>query len=245
MIAVVYRIIPIRSYRNNTVAKFVAYLRVSTNSQAASGLGLEAQKAAVERYIWQVDGQLLASFIETESGSSKVRSQLRAAIRACRAAGATLVVAKLDRLARNVLFISELMESNVEFVAADMPQANRLTIHLLAAVAEYEREIISTRTKAALRSAKARGVKLGNPNVRLQQASGVEASVKRANEFALQMLPSVARYDAKWESSATSLAAMFNIEGIPSSRKGRWSAATIISLRNRLRSLGHVPPTII
>jgi DNA invertase Pin-like site-specific DNA recombinase len=144
------------------MGSFVSYLRVSTTRQGESGLGIEAQRAAVARHV--AGGCLLAEYLEVESGSKNVRPQLLAALAHAQATGATLIIAKLDRLARNVHFISGLMEAGIDFIAADLPSANRLTINVLAAVAEHEREMISARTKAALAAAKARGVRLGNPN---------------------------------------------------------------------------------
>ena len=141
---------------------YVAYYRVSTDKQGIKGLGMDAQREAVARFM-AGKGDLAAQFIEVESGRKDNRPQLLAALAECRKRRAVLVIAKLDRLARNVRFISGLMNSDVEFVAVDMPSANRLTIHILAAVAEHEREMISQRTKAALAAAKARGTKLGNP----------------------------------------------------------------------------------
>ncbi len=146
------------------IGKFIAYLRVSTDKQGHSGLGIEAQRKAVNDYLDGGHWQLLAEHVEIESGKRSDRPQLAAALAHAKATGATIVIAKLDRLARNVAFISNLMESGVEFVAADMPMANRLTVHVLAAVAEHEQKMISQRTKAALAAAKARGTKLGNPN---------------------------------------------------------------------------------
>jgi DNA invertase Pin-like site-specific DNA recombinase len=144
---------------------FVAYYRVSTQKQGRSGLGLEAQKSAVATYLNGGGWKLLGEFTEVETGKGADaldrRPQLRSALDLARKRKATLVVAKLDRLARNVHFLTGLMESKVNFVAVDMPDVNRLTIHVLAAVAEHEREMISTRTKDALAAAKARGVKLG------------------------------------------------------------------------------------
>lgn len=142
--------------------KFVAYYRVSTKQQGASGLGLEAQETAVLRHLGPRDA-LVASFTDVESGTRKgnKRPELARALATYRLERATLIIAKLDRLARNVAFVSNLMESGVDFVAADLPTANRLTIHILAAVAEAEAEAISTRTKVALAAAKARGTRLG------------------------------------------------------------------------------------
>jgi len=143
--------------------KFVTYYRVSTAKQGASGLGLEAQQAAVESYVGRESGQIVAPpFIEVESGKLKVRPQLKRAIAHARQHKAVLLVAKLDRLARNVSFLANLLEAGVDFRACDNPHATRLTIHILAAVAEEEARAISERTKAALKAAKARGVKLGS-----------------------------------------------------------------------------------
>ncbi len=160
---------------------FIAYYRVSTDRQGASGLGLDAQREDVKRYIGQ-RGQLAAEFTEIESGRRHTnRPQLRAALDACRQRRATLVIAKLDRLARNVHFISGLMESKVDFVAVDMPDANRLTVHIIAAVAEHEREMNSKRTKAALAQAKARGQQLGSPRPL--------AALDKANEKTAHLRP--------------------------------------------------------
>lgn len=160
--------------------RFVAYYRVSTAQQGSSGLGLEAQRAAVTRHMALSGGELVGEFQEIESGKRNDRPEIAAALAACRVQRATLIIAKLDRLARNVAFISNLMESGAEFIAADMPMANRLTVHVLAAVAEHEREMISQRTKAALAAAKARGVKLGNPHlVAGDRSSALVASLAR------------------------------------------------------------------
>ena len=132
------------------------------------------------RHIASAGGELVAEFQEIESGKRNDRPEIAAALAACRATHATLIIAKLDRLARNVAFISNLMDSAVDFIAADMPMANRLTVHILAAVAEHEREMISQRTKAALAAAKARGVKLGNPHlVAGDRASALLATLAR------------------------------------------------------------------
>jgi DNA invertase Pin-like site-specific DNA recombinase len=157
---------PLRAAGGARSLVFVSYVRVSTDSQGASGLGLEAQREAIDRHVRNAGGSVAAEFQEIESGKNNDRPEIARALAACRARHATLIIAKLDRLARNVAFVSGLMESGVEFVAVDNPHANRLTIHILAAVAEHEREMISSRTKAALAAAKARGIKLGNPRLR-------------------------------------------------------------------------------
>lgn len=140
----------------------IAYARVSTQRQGQSGLGLESQQAAIAAYAASANGQILATYIEVESGRKADRPQLAKAIAHAKRSKAKLVIAKLDRLARNVYFLAGLMESGVDFVACDNPTANRLTIHILAAVAEDEAIRISQRTKAALAAAKARGVLLGS-----------------------------------------------------------------------------------
>jgi DNA invertase Pin-like site-specific DNA recombinase len=138
--------------------KYIAYYRVSTAKQGASGLGLEAQQEAVRGYLNGGRWKMIDEVTEIESGKRNDRPALARALSLCRIHKATLIIAKLDRLARNVNFISNLMESGVEFTAVDFPQANRLTVHILAAVAEHEAAMISARTKAALKAAKVRGV---------------------------------------------------------------------------------------
>jgi DNA invertase Pin-like site-specific DNA recombinase len=160
--------------------KFVSYLRVSTARQGISGLGLEAQRAAVAGFLDGGDWTLVQEVLEVESGKRNDRPALATAIKLCRKHRATLVIAKLDRLARNVAFISNLMESGVEFVAVDMPQANRFVVHILAAVAEQEAEAISTRTKAALAAAKARGTKLGGRRVSAKRFAEIGAAARDA-----------------------------------------------------------------
>jgi DNA invertase Pin-like site-specific DNA recombinase len=140
--------------------RFVSYLRVSTARQGASGLGLEAQRSAVAGYPQGEDWTLVREVVEIENGKRNDRPALAEALRLCRRQRATLVIAKLDRLARNVVFIATLMEEKVPFVAVDMPSANDLTVHILAAVAQDEAKRISDRTKAALTAAKVRGTKL-------------------------------------------------------------------------------------
>jgi len=142
-------------------AKLIPYLRVSTSRQGESGLGLEAQREAIRQYAKRVGAELLVEHVEVESGKVTSRPRLAAALAECRKEKATLVIARLDRLARSVAFVSKLMESDISFIACDMPGADRFILHVLAALAEKERELISERTKAALAAAKARGTILG------------------------------------------------------------------------------------
>ena len=176
-----------------SIPSFVAYYRVSTDKQGRSSLGLEAQREAVARHVQSVNGLIVAEMQEVESGKRADRPRLLAAISACRVRRATLVIAKLDRLTRNVAFLANLMESGIEFVVCDNPHATRFTIHILAAVAEHEREMISARTTAALAAAKARGVRLGNPNLRggNPAASRLACAAKSAlaNEYAADVQP--------------------------------------------------------
>lgn len=171
---------------------FIAYYRVSTERQGKSGLGLEAQQEAVRSHLNGGDWKLIAEVVEVESGKRNDRPKLAEALRLCRLHKATLVIAKLDRLARNVAFVSNLMESGVDFVAVDFPQANRLTVHILAAVAEHEAAAISARTKAALAACKARGVALGRPYVAGADTFAGKSEVGRKTSVAVRSAAAVA-----------------------------------------------------
>lgn len=164
----------------DTTTRYVSYYRVSTHKQGQSGLGLEAQQAAVHAFIGG-SGCLLAEFTEIESGRNNRRPQLQAAVELAHEKGAVLLVAKLDRLARNVAFLATLMESKVRFKAVDVPQADEFTIHILAAVAQREAEAISQRTRAALAAKKARGFTLGTPRNLTSQARVRSLEVRQHN----------------------------------------------------------------
>lgn len=205
------------------MSKFIAYYRVSTDRQGASGLGLDAQREAVARFIGGTEN-LLAEYTEVESGKRHTnRPQLSGALAECRRRKATLVIAKLDRLARNVHFISGLMESKVDFVAVDMPQANRLTVHIMAAFAEHEREMISQRTKAALAQAKRRGTVLGNPRLSQARAKAVAANrtppPTETIEFILKM--------RRAGETLRAIASQLNALNIRTGRGSVWYANTI------------------
>ena len=210
--------------------RFVAYYRVSTDKQGRSGLGLDAQRSAVLGYLNGGDWSLVAEFVEVESGKRADRPQLAAALAACRLHGAQLVIAKLDRLARNVAFISALMEAGTEFVAVDMPLANRLTVHVLAAVDEHEAGMISARTKAALAEAKRRGVKLGNPQNLKDRAKGTAISAQVRGAAAARRAADLAPMLRELHGQGLSLrriAAELDARGIPSPRGGEWSAVAV------------------
>lgn len=221
--------------------KFVAYYRVSTQQQGRSGLGLEAQKQAVDSHLNGGKCQLLKEFVEIESGKrDDNRPQLQAALAHCRSTGAQLIVAKLDRLSRNVAFISALMDSGVDFVAVDFPQANRLTVHILAAVAEHEREMISARTKAALTAAKARGQKLGTDNLTEQgRAKGLrnaeKARVAKADSFANDCPPIIAELKAQGH-SLRQIASRLSDDNILTSRgkASTWTATAVSRILARV-----------
>ena len=204
--------------------KFISYLRVSTDKQGVRGYGIAAQRKAVKDYLDGGRWQLLGEFVEVESGRRNDRPQLARALAACKKHRAKLVIAKLDRLARNVRFIATLMDGNVEFVCCDMPQATRLTIHVLAAVAEHEREMIVKRTKEGLAAARARGVKLGNPAL---PAANRAAAFERAEA----LRPILAELS---ELSATAAAAELNARAVATPNGAKWSAITVIRVRRRL-----------
>ena len=207
--------------------RFIAYFRVSTQKQGASGLGLEAQKEAVGRFLNGGEWELVAEYQEVETGKGSdalaKRPQLKAALAACRKEGATLIIAKLDRLARNVHFVSGLMESKVRFVACDMPEANELTIHIMAAFAEHEAKRISQRTKEALAIAKSRGVALGKAGADNLRPN-VEARQKVANDFATKLRP---LFDGMNERglSQRAMVVELNSIGVPAPKGGAWRLA--------------------
>jgi DNA invertase Pin-like site-specific DNA recombinase len=205
--------------------KFVAYYRVSTKRQGQSGLGLEAQSKAVADYL--ADRELVAEYTEIESGKRSDRPQLAEALTVCRRQRATLVIAKLDRLARNVAFVANLMESSVEFRCCDMPEANRTMLQLWAVMAEWERDQISRRTKEALAAAKARGVRLGSPAPERGSAIGAASTKAKAEGHAANVLPIIDSIKATGISSLRDIAAALNARGVKAARGGEWYAATV------------------
>ena len=213
--------------------RYITYFRVSTTRQGRSGLGLEAQQQAVDVFLRGHGELIIESFTEIESGRRNDRPQLAAALDACRRHQAALLIAKLDRLARNVHFISGLMESGVEFIAVDMPEANRLTIHILAAVAEHEREMISQRTKDALYAAKARGTKLGSPNPKKGAAIRSQVLQDKADRLAARVLPVIRELQTEGVTSHKALAKVLNARGIPPANKRKWYGTTVKNLLHR------------
>lgn len=219
--------------------KFIAYFRVSTQKQGASGLGLEAQKEAVGRFLNGGEWELAAEYQEVETGKGSdalaKRPQLKAALAACRKEGATLIIAKLDRLARNVHFVSGLMESKVKFVACDMPEANELTIHIMAAFAEHEAKRISQRTKDALAVAKSRGIVLGKAGANNLRPN-IEARQKLADDFADRLRPLLDGMKAR-NLSQRAMVEELNAVGVPAPKGGKWMLSQVQRTLMRLATL--------
>ncbi|MDR5811190.1 recombinase family protein [Caballeronia sp. LZ019] len=216
--------------------QFVAYYRVSTARQGQSGLGLEAQREAVARYLNGGDWELVGEFTDTETGKGanalEKRPQLRTALELCKRRGATLIIAKLDRLARNVHFVSGLLETGCDFVAADMPAANKVMIQMHAVMAEWERDQISKRTRDALAAAKARGVRLGvagptnlKPNLEVRQ--------RAANAFADKLAGVITGFRSR-NLSQREMVAQLNALGIRTPNGGTWHRGQLCRLLERI-----------
>ncbi len=219
--------------------RFVSYLRVSTKRQGRSGLGLEAQRQSVADYLNGGAWTLVGEFVETESGKANDRPQLAAALAACRVHRATLVVAKLDRLSRDAAFLLALRDAGVEFLAVDMPEANRMTVGIMAVIAEQEREMIAARTRAALAAAKRRGTVLGNPDNLTDKARrkgskvaaqvrGLEADARAAD------LASIVGPMRDRGASLREIAAELTEMEIPTPRGGAWTADAVRRLLLRM-----------
>lgn len=207
----------------------VAYYRVSTDKQGRSGLGLEAQQKTVQDYAAIYGRNIVATFTEIESGANADREQLARALDEAKRIKGTLVIAKLDRLARDVHFVSGLMKSGVDFVAADMPSADKTMIQIFAVMGEWERDRISERTRAALAAAKARGVKLGNPAWAETIDKARTVKHDRARAWAENILPTIRSIQVQGQPrpSLREIAAELNRRGIRTARGGKWYAATV------------------
>ncbi len=217
-----------------TQSRYIAYFRVSTIRQGADGLGIASQQAAVTAYLQGRDHELVDSFIEVESGRNSERPRLAEALALARKLKAILIIAKLDRLARSVSFIANLMDSNVEFVACDLPAANRLTLHIMAAVGEAEARMISERTIAALAAAKSRGVKLGNrTNLLEAQALGHETLIKQADDHAEKVIDTIKDIVRSGMFSVHAIASAMNKRGILTRRGGMWHGTSVLNTIHR------------
>ena len=216
---------------------YVAYLRQSTMKQAISGLGVEAQREIIEKFLG--DKKPIAEFVETESGKRTDRPKLAEALELCRKTKSTLIVAKLDRLSRNVAFTSKLLESDVEIKFCDFPEANRLILHIIASIAEYEAGLISQRTKQSLKAKKARGVRLGKPENLMNNLDRALENSKRAirakaldnnnNRRAIAMLRVLAAQDL----SLSEMARRLNNEGFVTSQGKKFTAWQVSILLKR------------
>jgi len=216
---------------------YVSYLRQSTKKQSLSNLGIEAQRQIIQKYLGQI--QPIAEFVETESGKRTDRPKLAEALDLCRKTKSTLIVAKLDRLSRNVAFTSKLLESDVEIKFCDFPEANRLVLHIIASIAEYEAGLISTRTKQALKAKKARGVRLGKPENLVNNLGKAisnsnltnrqKALENDNNRRAIAMLKVMATQDL----SLSEMARRLNEEGFVTSRGKKFTAWQVSVLLKR------------
>ena len=216
---------------------YVAYLRQSTKKQEISGLGIEAQREIIHKYLGQE--KPIAEFVETESGKRTDRPKLAEALALCRKTKSTLIVAKLDRLSRNVAFTSKLLESDVEIKFCDFPEANRLVLHIIASIAEYEAGLISQRTKQSLKAKKARGIQLGKPENLTNNLDRAIENSKRAikkkakenpnNMRAIAMLRVLVGKDM----SLSEMARRLNNEGFVTSQGKQFSAWQVSVLLER------------
>ncbi|ACH38757.1 resolvase-like serine recombinase [Citrifermentans bemidjiense Bem] len=220
--------------------KLISYLRVSTDKQGKAGLGIEAQRASITSYLNGGTWELLQEYVEVESGKTSDRPQLQEALKACKRTGAALVIAKLDRLSRDPDFLGTLMKSDIEFIACDMPDANKFMVRIMAALAEKEREMISERTKAALKAAKTRGVKLGKPENATPEgrakgiAQSLEKRQEKASRFTAEVLPLILEHKAQGQ-SLRGIADVLNCSSVltASGKSGAWTASAVKVILDR------------
>ncbi len=214
--------------------KFVAYFRVSTTKQGINGLGMDAQRNAVLHYLDGGKWKLLAEFAEVETGKRNDRQELAKAIDLCRKEKATLVIAKLDRLARNAAFLLNLRDSGIDFVAVDMPHADKFTVGIMALVAEKERDLISQRTKDGLAAAKRRGIKLGNPHPAKAVKRAVKANAKRAEDNAKALAPVIEEIQHAHVTTLTGIAQCLNARGFKTPNGKAFAAQSVKNVLERL-----------
>lgn len=221
---------------------FVSYIRVSTDKQGDSGLGLEAQQAAIRQFLNGGDWHLIGEFVEVESGRKRDRAALQAALDMCRKTGATLIIKELSRLSRLVSHTSLIMDSGVKFICVDSPTAGRFEMHIRAAVNEEHARFISEKTKEALQAAKARGVKLGGFRGYTPTGKGTAASAARAragkaaqaDSRAADLAPIIAELRSAGITSLGSIANALNEKGIPAAKGGKWQAVQVQRVLARL-----------
>jgi len=207
--------------------KFVSYYRVSTERQGIHGHGIESQRQAVKRYLGSLDCELLGTFEEVESGANNQRPQLAAAIKLAKSKKAVLVIAKLDRLTRNAAFLLQLQDSGVDFLACDMPHADKLSVGIIALLAQRERELISERTKAGLAVAKSRGARLGNPKPAASLLKASQSIQERKSLFIVQTRKIIQEIQSAGVSSLSKIADCLNKRGEKTRRGGLWTATAV------------------
>lgn len=221
--------------------KYICYYRVSTADQGRSGLGLDAQRKTVLDFLNGNGHEIVGEYTEIESGGKNDRPELQKALKACRLKKARLIVSKLDRLSRDLHFISELQRAGVPFVIAEMPDATELTIHIYAALAQHERKVISQRTKAALEQLKAKGVKLGNPCLRKGEkipgggdtTTANKVRISKADEYAQDMISVIAEFQETGSTSLREIADDLNNAGYKTARGGQWHATSVSRIFKR------------
>ena len=221
-----------------TERPLITYIRVSTSQQGRSGLGIEAQRRALTQFAHGERFTVKREFVEVETGKGSDaldrRPQLKAALAAARKLRCHVAVAKLDRLSRDVHFISGLMAHKVPFVVAELgPDVDPFVLHLFAALAEKECALISTRTKQALSAAKARGVTLGNPKLHVARRGAVEAVKAEADRYAANVLPIIREAQKAGANTLRQIADALNARGIPTARGGQWHATSVKNLLQR------------
>jgi DNA invertase Pin-like site-specific DNA recombinase len=215
--------------------KFVAYFRVSTTKQGINGLGMDAQRDAVMNFLNGGKWKLVAEFAEVESGKRKDRPELVKAIALCRKEQATLVIAKLDRLARNAAFLLNLRDSGVDFIAVDMPHADKFTVGIMALVAEKERDVISQRTRDGLAAAKRRGTKLGNPRPAKAVKRAVAANQQRADTYAASLATVIQEIQNAHVTSLRGIAKCLNARGFKTPNGKAFAAQSVKNILDRQR----------
>ena len=224
--------------------KFVAYYRVSTTKQGINGLGMDAQRNAVMNYLDGGNWKLIAEFAEVESGKRNNRQELNKAIALCRKEGAILVIAKLDRLARNAAFLLNLRDSGVDFIAVDMPHADKFTVGIMALVAEKERDMISQRTRDGLAAAKRRGTKLGNPRPAQALKAAHTVNLARADAYAKSLLPVIQEIRAAHVTTLRGIAQCLNARGFKTPNGKTFKPQSVKNLVMRAASVMATPDPV-
>jgi len=207
--------------------KFVSYYRVSTDKQGMDGNGMEAQRLSVSRYLATLHCEHIGQFNEVESGKRNDRPELQKAMALARKSKAVLVIAKLDRLSRNAAFLLTLQDSGVDFVACDMPNADKFSVGILALMAQRERELISQRTKAGLAVVRAKGVKLGNPNMNAMRKNALQAVKEQKTVFATAAIKVIREIQSTGVDTLAKIADCMNKRGERTPRGGAWTATAV------------------